>query len=96
MSVVLTHNVQVNHTELSAFINPYDPNLTHLAPQAAAGDPAMLSVVDMLVNQQALMVSYVNDFLLMMVVTLMAVPLALLLRKPPGASMSAPAAQHAE
>ena len=96
VSVVLTHNVQVNHTELSAFINPYDPNLTHLAPQAAAGDPAMLSVVDMLVNQQALMVSYVNDFLLMMVVTLMAVPLALLLRKPPGASMSAPAAQHAE
>ena len=34
------------------------------------------------VNQQALVISYVDDFRLMMLVTLAAIPLALMLRKP--------------
>ena len=47
-------------------------------------------------NDPWLASGHLNDFLLMMVVTLMAVPLALMLRKPRGATMAAPAAQHAE
>ena len=38
--------------------------------------------IDGLVNIQALMISYINDFKLMMIVTLCAIPLVLLLRKP--------------
>jgi DHA2 family multidrug resistance protein len=34
------------------------------------------------VNQQALMISYIDDFKLMMIVTLCAIPLAFLLRRP--------------
>ena len=82
VTVMLTRNVQINHSELGAFINPYNPNLWAASPAAAQGDPTALSQVDGLVNLQALMISYVNDFKLMMVVTLCAVPLVFLLRRP--------------
>jgi len=92
VTVLLTRNMQINHAELSAAVNPFNQNLAMLSPAAAAGSPAALSQVDMLVNQQALMISYINDFKLMMIVTLCAIPLALLLRKPPAAVPHAAAA----
>jgi DHA2 family multidrug resistance protein len=79
---------------LSAAINPFNPTLQALSPAAANGDPAALAQIDQLVNQQALMISYVADFKLMMLVTLCAIPLALFLRKPKAAAMGAPAAAH--
>ena len=82
VSVMLVRNAQINHSELSAFINPFNPNLWAASPAAARGDPTALSQVDGLVNIQSLMISYVNDFKLMMLVTLVALPLVLLLRKP--------------
>jgi len=94
VSVLLTRNVQINHAELSANITPFNPNLMALSPGAAAGNPAALSQVDGLVNIQALMISYIDDFKLMMIVSLCAIPLALLLRKPKvqAAAGAAPAA----
>ncbi len=53
-----------------------------------AGNLTALSQFDGLVNQQAAMVAYIDDFKLMMLVTLCAIPLALTLRKP---RLSAPA-----
>lgn len=82
VSVVLSRNIQINHAELSANITPFNPNLTALSPAAAAGDPTALTQIDGLVNIQSLMISYVDDFKLMMIVTLCAIPLAFLLRKP--------------
>ncbi len=82
VTVMLTRNVQVNHAELGAFINPYNPNLLAASPAAAQGDPTALSQIDGLVNIQALMISYINDFKLMMIVTLCALPLVFLLRRP--------------
>lgn len=82
VSVVLSRNIQINHAELSANITPFNPNLAALSPTAAAGDPTALTQIDGLVNIQSLMISYVDDFKLMMIVTLCAIPLALLLRKP--------------
>ena len=38
--------------------------------------------MDGLVNQQALMISYINDFKLMMYITIASIPLIWLLRKP--------------
>jgi DHA2 family multidrug resistance protein len=46
------------------------------------GDPATLAQIDYLVNIQALMIGYVDDFKLMMIVCLFALPLVLLLRRP--------------
>ncbi|MBI1217630.1 MAG: DHA2 family efflux MFS transporter permease subunit [Rhodobacteraceae bacterium] len=82
VSVVLTRNVQVNHAEMSVALNPYNPVLQGFSPAAAAGNPLLLKELDGLVNLQALMVSYVDDFKMMMIVTLCAIPLAVMLRKP--------------
>ncbi|TIT42276.1 MAG: EmrB/QacA family drug resistance transporter, partial [Mesorhizobium sp.] len=40
------------------------------------------SQVDRMVNLQAMMISYVNDFKILMMMTLAAIPFVLLLRKP--------------
>ena len=94
VTVLLTRNLQVNHAELTSRLTPFDPNLIAASPAAAHGDPAALSQLDALVNQQSLMIAYVNDFKLMMIVTLCAIPLALLLRKPRAMPIGAPAAAH--
>jgi DHA2 family multidrug resistance protein len=80
----------VNHTELSAHISAYNPVLHHLFP-TAAGNPVMLKALDGLVTIQSLMISYIDDFHLMMIVTLCAIPLAVMLKKPKGRA-AAPAA----
>jgi len=89
VTVMLTRNTQINHAELSALMTPFNPNFTAGSPAAAAGDPAALSQIDGLVNAQAMMISYIDDFKLMMIVTLCALPLTLLLRKPKIAPASA-------
>jgi len=95
VTVLLTRNIQINHAELSPSINPFNPNLHSLSPAAVSGDPAALAQLDGLVNSQAAMIAYIDDFKLMMLVTLAAIPLALLLRKPrPAAGRVAPAAAH--
>ena len=94
VTVVLTRNIQVNHVEMGASINPFNPVLRQLSPGAASGNLTALAQLDGLVNQQAAMVSYVDDFWLMMLVTLSAIPLALMLRKP--APAATPVAAHAD
>ncbi|EKF44105.1 DHA2 family efflux MFS transporter permease subunit [Nitratireductor indicus] len=81
VTVLLTRNTQINHAELSTHINPFNPALQAI-PGAAQGNPTGLSIAEQLVNQQALMISYIDDFKLMMIVTLAAMPLVLLLRMP--------------
>lgn len=81
VSVLLTRNIQINHSELAAGLTPYNQNLANAMPKALSGDPTTLSQLDQLVNQQAAMISYVNDFKLMMIVTLCAIPLVFLLRR---------------
>lgn len=82
VTLALTHNIQVNHTELAAQISAFNPNLWQASPAAAAGGVAALMRMDQLVNLQASMVAYIDDFWLMMWVTLAAMPLVFLLRKP--------------
>ena len=96
VTVALSHNLQVNHAELSTAISPFNPALSNAMPTAAAGDPTTLSILDGLVNQQSLMIAYVDDFYLMMLITMAAIPLALFLRKPKAAPAGAPAVAHAE
>jgi DHA2 family multidrug resistance protein len=92
VTVVLSRNIQINHAELSAAMTPFNQNLIEAMPGAAAGDPAALMKMDGMVNVQALMISYVNDFKLMMIVTLCALPLVFLLKKPNHAPAPAEAA----
>jgi DHA2 family multidrug resistance protein len=82
VSVMLTRNIQVNHVDIGAAISPFNPILRQVSPAAAAGDPTALSQLDGLVNLQGLMIAYIDDFKLMMYISLCALPLVLLLAKP--------------
>jgi DHA2 family multidrug resistance protein len=84
VSALLTQNVQVNHANISAYVTPFnqafgDPAIAQaMNPYTAAGRAAL----DNLVTLQATIISYVDDFKLMMILSLAAIPLVLLLRKP--------------
>jgi MFS transporter, DHA2 family, multidrug resistance protein len=82
VTLLLTRNMQINHAELTAFLNPYNPNLRALIPPGTPVSAAMYQQLDGMVNIQSLMIGYIDDFRAMMLVTLCALPLALLLRRP--------------
>ena len=96
MFATLSHNAQINHAELAVNASPFNAVLRAIWPAAAAGNPTALAQLDGLINRQALMISYVDDFKLMMLVTLSAIPLVLILRKPGHRRAMAPAAAQAE
>jgi len=92
---VLTYNVQTNHMVIGAAISPYNPAAWKALPGALTGDRQSLAIADALVNQQALMISYIDDFKMLMIITLSALPLVFMLRKPSGAAPAgAPAVVH--
>jgi DHA2 family multidrug resistance protein len=91
----LAQRTQANHAALSAFIRPSNLALAHAA-QAGAYDltsAAGLSMINAQVTRQAAMLAYLQDFRLMMWVTLAALPLVLLLQAP--RRNAAPGAVHA-
>lgn len=108
VTLLLTRNTQISHTELVANISLYDPNFSGMMSGAGGamqqsmtaqyGEGAFWSVVNQIVTAQAAMVAYVDDFEALMWITLAALPLALLLRRPVAASpgVSAPPAAHAD
>lgn len=86
-SVELARSVQINHAELGAHVTralvPF--NLDRITAYGGAGEAA-LRVVDGLVNQQAAMIAYINDFYAMALACFLTIPLLLLVRasKTPG------------
>ncbi|MBA4353966.1 MAG: EmrB/QacA family drug resistance transporter [Novosphingobium sp.] len=80
-SVELARNVQINHAELGEHITrsmvPF--NLDRITAYGGAGEAA-LRVIDGMVNQQAAMIAYLNDFHAMALACFFAIPLLLLVR----------------
>ncbi|MFC3712130.1 DHA2 family efflux MFS transporter permease subunit [Sphingoaurantiacus capsulatus] len=84
VTVMLSHNLQTSHADLAAHLTPFnvplaDPALA--ARMASVGDTALVAL-DAEVNRQALMIAYLDDFQLMLILTLAIMPLVVLLRKP--------------
>ena len=83
VTVLLARNVQISHSDLAQHITPgsfppIDPSITGVAPHLTE---TVLMMADAEVNRQALMIAYIDDFWLMMIVSLVAIPLLLLLKK---------------
>ncbi|MDH7794035.1 MULTISPECIES: DHA2 family efflux MFS transporter permease subunit [unclassified Beijerinckia] len=82
LSYLLVRNNQINHATIGAHVTATNPAfhnstvLHYLSPWTAGGRAAL----DQLVQQQAAVISYIDDFKLMMVLTLAVAPLLLLLR----------------
>jgi DHA2 family multidrug resistance protein len=74
----LTDNIAVFHSQLVEFINPFSDALkaAHISLRA----PTSLAALDGMVTQQAAVMSYSNDFLVMTFVSLAAFPLLALIR----------------
>lgn len=83
---LLTRNTQLVHAELAGQVTPFNDALALSGPaqfwnMATTVGRAALNAE---VTKQAAIVAYANDFKLMMVVALLALPLILLLRKAKG------------
>ena len=87
MSYLLTRNEQINHATISSHVTAtnraFDNSIVLHAwgPWAASGRAAL----DQVIQMQAAIISYVDDFKLMMILSLAAIPLVLLLRSAPPA-----------
>jgi DHA2 family multidrug resistance protein len=83
MQALIVSNTQAMHESLASKINPSDP-----AVQAGLGGHFDLSSASSLaalngeITRQATMVAYLDDFRLMLVVTIVCAPMLLLMRKP--------------
>jgi DHA2 family multidrug resistance protein len=83
VTTLLTRNTQIMHATLGEHVNRYNPLLRAQLP---AGAPSLriLAGLNATVTEQAAMIAYNNDFKLMMLLSLAAMPLVLLLRKSGG------------
>jgi MFS transporter, DHA2 family, multidrug resistance protein len=84
VNTLLTRNTQIMHATLGEHVSRYS---SVLRAQMPAGAPSLRTVAGLnaTVTEQAAMIAYNNDFRLMMMLSLAAIPLVFLLRKARGA-----------
>jgi DHA2 family multidrug resistance protein len=91
MMTLLSRNTSTSHSDLASHITPAMADVIDLSTldrYQQYGDAA-LRMVDLIVTRQAAMVAYIDDFYLMMWMSLASVPLVLIMRRsraqaPPG------------
>jgi DHA2 family multidrug resistance protein len=83
VNTLLTRNTQIMHATLGEHVSRYSSLLRWQMPDGAPSLRTMAGL-NATVTEQAAMIAYNNDFKLMMVLSLAAVPLVFLLRKPRG------------
>ncbi|MBS0319888.1 MAG: DHA2 family efflux MFS transporter permease subunit [Proteobacteria bacterium] len=81
VTTMLVRNTQMFHARLAEAVTPYGDGLSAL-PRAALTTPQGLAATNAGVTGQAAMLAYNNDFKMMMILTLVAVPVVALLRAP--------------
>ncbi|MDB5695093.1 MAG: oxidoreductase [Sphingomonas bacterium] len=81
---LLARNTQASHQELGGHITAYSMGSIDPSIAGAVGDTgqAALALLNAEVTRQAAMIAFLDDFKLMMILTLAVVPLVLLLRRP--------------
>ena len=85
VNTLLTRNTQIMHSTLGEHVMRYSPMLRAQLPD---GPPSLhtLAELNATVTEQGSMIAYNNDFKLMMVLSLAAIPLVFLLRKARGSA----------
>ena len=96
-SDLLAHNTQALHAEIGSYVNPFNRALQHGAAQHML-NPAIhhgAAMLDQTINQQAQIISYVDDYRMMIFTTAPALLLLLLMRRPRVSAPAAPGESHA-
>lgn len=78
VTMMLTRNTQIMHSRLAENVTPYFNPLHPLAEPTRQG----MAMMNHTVTSQATMIAYNNDFMLMTILTLCALPMVALLRVP--------------
>ena len=91
VQTLMTRYTQVSHADLAAHVTVFDSTVRTLL---ASGSKLGIALLDQGITQQAAMIAYVDDFKLMFIATLLAIPLLVLIRSPRSASTDE-AASHA-
>jgi DHA2 family multidrug resistance protein len=84
VQTLLIQNTQINHATIAEHVTRYNPML-HFPQIARFWDihtTTGLAAINQEITRQAAMIAYIDDFKLMMIVTLAAIPMLLLVRKP--------------
>jgi DHA2 family multidrug resistance protein len=87
-NALLIHNAQINHATIAANATATnrafeDPIIAQIwNPVTAAGRAALNAVID----QQAQIIAYIDDYKLLLIATLAILPLLVVFKKPPGAA----------
>jgi MFS transporter, DHA2 family, multidrug resistance protein len=81
VNTLLTRNTQILHATLGGHVSRYSLVLRPQVPGGGSPSLRTLAGLNATVTEQAAMIAYNNDFKLMMVLSLAAIPLVLLLRK---------------
>jgi MFS transporter, DHA2 family, multidrug resistance protein len=84
VSALLIENIQINHAALGAYVTPFNPAFAVPATRHMFSPLKLASraALDGVINQQATIIAYVDDFKLLMLMSLFAMPLVVLLRQP--------------
>ena len=96
VSALLVSNTQVNHAEIGQYVTAINrqftnPSIAHLwSPITAAGRAAL----DATVTAQAQIIAYIDDFKLLMILTIAALPLIFFFRRPARATTPAAMPMH--
>ena len=88
---LLTHGTGEAHAQIAATVAPGNLGLLQLPAMVNPDTAVGLAVLDGEVTRQAAMVGYLDDFAVMLIITLLAIPLLLLIRSPRRAPASGPA-----
>ncbi|MBI1259126.1 MAG: DHA2 family efflux MFS transporter permease subunit [Chloroflexi bacterium] len=95
---LLVRNTQLNHAELGAHLNIFNPGLDKVHAMAAQAGfrekfgGAAATMLNGEVTRQAAAISYLNDFKLIMYITLVTIPLLAFMKVPRRPKAGAPAA----
>ena len=96
-SAMLAHNAQALHAEIGAAVNPFNRALQTGGAISHMWNPATVhgaSLLDQIINQQAQITAYIDDYRMMIFTTLPSLLLLLLMRRP-RRTAAAPAEVHA-
>ncbi len=71
---LLARNTQVVRSELTEFVNPYSQAMQKYSADFATNPTTGLSILNSEINKQAAMAGYIDDFVIMMILSLVMVP----------------------
>jgi DHA2 family multidrug resistance protein len=86
VTVLLARNIQISHADLASHITDKSVPTLDLGALDRLGvlSDTVFAMADGMINKQAAMIAYIDDFYLMAWISVLAFPLVLLLKKPRG------------